>query len=647
MPKAFRLWIPFACCLGVLALVLLWISDTVLRLEASEGRARQEAATEAATRIALWRLEAATNDRLVDIALADESTQARFVRMRLRAGDDGFARPLGPVAPEDLAVAKGGMKAQSKGPPLPSALAARGALADALRKASAPQGGFIAGLDGQLQCNIPGNNAPLVANTADGNASSIQQAADTAGNRSQFGQGTQARQAIDAPAQMAQVQQRSNAYYAEDYRQRNALSTLNAAIQNDDNGDGNLFNRIALRQQAALSKSVAANNPSSANPASSLQPVKDGKPSVDLEAAAEAWTRAGAETLTPYRAAWIGNALCLLRPEPDGAVGCIWLDWPALSAWLLGQCRDLLPSARLVPTPDVTNASASDARLATLPVTLIPGQVPAATRASLSPMTLALAACWGFALLAAAGVAALLWGTARLSERRATFVSAVTHELRTPLTTFQLYTEMLARDMVPDPGRRQLYLETLQKESVRLIHLVENVLGFSRIERGRAPRRLESVTASELAERLRPHLEGRLAEAGMTLATDIPAADAALVLRTDATAVGQVLFNLADNAAKYAARPGSVVELRVSQRGKALAFTFADKGPGLAKSARRKLFQAFSRAAEEAAGDKPGVGLGLAFSRRLARSLGGDLVLDSSTPDGTSFTLLLPMNGGQ
>ena len=173
------------------------------------------------------------------------------------------------------------------------------------------------------------------------------------------------------------------------------------------------------------------------------------------------------------------------------------------------------------------------------------------------------------------------------------------------------------------------------------------MLGFSRIERGRAPRRLESVTAVELVERLRPHMDGRLAEAGMTLATDIPAADAARVLRTDATAVGQILFNLADNAAKYAASPGTTVELRVSRRGKALAFTLADKGPGLAKSARGELFQAFSRAAEEAAGDKPGVGLGLAFSRRLARSLGGDLVLDSSTPDGTSFTLLLPMNGGQ
>ena len=79
----------------------------------------------------------------------------------------------------------------------------------------------------------------------------------------------------------------------------------------------------------------------------------------------------------------------------------------------------------------------------------------------------------------------LLAGVVALSERRAAFVSSVTHELRTPLTTFRMYADMLARGMVPDAERRQQYLETLRTEAERLTHLVENVLSYARLERGR------------------------------------------------------------------------------------------------------------------------------------------------------------------
>ena len=86
-----------------------------------------------------------------------------------------------------------------------------------------------------------------------------------------------------------------------------------------------------------------------------------------------------------------------------------------------------------------------------------------------------------------------------LSERRGAFVSAVTHELRTPLTTFRMYAEMLAEGMVPSPEARQKYLETLRREADRLAHLVENVLQYARLERGRPGGRRENVTAGVAA----------------------------------------------------------------------------------------------------------------------------------------------------
>ncbi len=75
----------------------------------------------------------------------------------------------------------------------------------------------------------------------------------------------------------------------------------------------------------------------------------------------------------------------------------------------------------------------------------------------------------------------MLRGVLALSERRASFVSAVTHELRSPLTTFRMYAEMLAEGMVRDEQQRDRYLSTLRQEADRLSHLVDNVLQYARL----------------------------------------------------------------------------------------------------------------------------------------------------------------------
>src|SRR5207244_3898258 len=112
--------------------------------------------------------------------------------------------------------------------------------------------------------------------------------------------------------------------------------------------------------------------------------------------------------------------------------------------------------------------------------------------------------------------AGLLAGAVSLSERRAVFVSAVTHELRTPLTTFRTYTEMLARGMVAESSRAS-YLDTLCREAERLAHLTENVLFYSRLERGRGGAPNEVVDIGDVVARVEGRLAARVAEAGMTV----------------------------------------------------------------------------------------------------------------------------------
>jgi signal transduction histidine kinase len=350
-----------------------------------------------------------------------------------------------------------------------------------------------------------------------------------------------------------------------------------------------------------------------------------------------------------HRPLWLGERLLLARRvSVDGREylqGC-WLDWAGIEKWLLADIRDLLPQGRLEPL----GAKSTDPRarvLASLPVRLLPGALPSEARPFLSPISLSLLIAWACMLVAGVAVAVLLLGAVSLSERRAAFVSAVTHELRTPLTTFQLYSEMLAEGMVGDEAKRQHYLKTLCTEADRLSHLVENVLSYARLERGRPRGRAASIPLRDLVERVRERLARRAEQAGMTLALDVPEDASKLAVRADAGAVEQILLNLVDNASKYAA---DAADKRIhieavrspAFRQSSVLLRVRDHGPGLSEDARCHLFQPFSKSAREAAHSRPGVGLGLALSRRLARDMGGDLALDPSVPDGACFVLSLP-----
>ena len=118
-----------------------------------------------------------------------------------------------------------------------------------------------------------------------------------------------------------------------------------------------------------------------------------------------------------------------------------------------------------------------------------------------------------------------------------------------------------------------------------------------------------------------------------------------LSLCTDPAAVEQILFNLVDNACKYASHGEyKRIHLEISTTGRNVQFRVRDHGPGISRQGQRKLFLPFSKSVHEAASTAPGVGLGLALSRRLARDLGGSLTMENQVGDsGAVFLLQLPV----
>jgi signal transduction histidine kinase len=352
------------------------------------------------------------------------------------------------------------------------------------------------------------------------------------------------------------------------------------------------------------------------------------------------------------RAVWIGGELFLLRQVRHTLPGLsfetrivqgAWLDSAVLRARLLDEVRDLLPSGNLVPVAGADGLAAAPAED---PLALVSLPFRLERHESLLPAKVGigrpLAIGWIAVLLALAATAILVGGILRLSERRASFVSAVTHELRTPLTTFQLYSDMLHSGAVKEEKRGD-YFRTLQREASRLSHLVENVLAFSRIERGSARATPREIAAAGLVEPMLQRFTERLLEAGLSLHADLSAPAWQAVVKADLAAAEHVLFNLIDNAAKYAAGSSPpAVHLEAAVVGRYLELRVRDHGPGIPAKERRQVFRAFHKSAADAAESRPGVGLGLSLSRRLARANGGDLQLAPIT-GGACFVLTLPL----
>jgi signal transduction histidine kinase len=359
------------------------------------------------------------------------------------------------------------------------------------------------------------------------------------------------------------------------------------------------------------------------------------------------------------RPMWIGSKLILARRVTvDGQTkiqGC-WLDWPKIQQMLLAEVRQTIPNAQLVPVTRESEVQPGR-MLATLPVELV---VPEPTIASAimqfdvvaeeaevsppawSAIRVSLVIAWTCLVLATVATAVLLQGVIRLSERRGAFVAAVTHELRTPLTTFRMYAEMLSAGMVPSGEKRRQYLETLRVEADRLSHLVENVLAYARLERGKPGKRRELIQLRGLLDRVESRLGDRAAQADMELCIEANDDVKELTIYTDPGAVEQILFNLVDNACKYATpAEDRRIHLELENTAGEARIRVRDHGPGIAPEEAGRLFRPFSKSVVEAANSAPGVGLGLALCRRLAGALGGKLVLEP-TEAGASFLLTLP-----
>jgi PAS domain S-box-containing protein len=222
-----------------------------------------------------------------------------------------------------------------------------------------------------------------------------------------------------------------------------------------------------------------------------------------------------------------------------------------------------------------------------------------------------------------------------VDRMRSDFLSTVSHELRTPLTAIKGFAEILVESWASVPDDRKLeFVQRINNAGARLDYLIEDLLDFSRLERGQ----LKIVLEPHLVRGL---LDETLRRAGSVLSNHVLSLDVPddLWVLADKTAFIRVLENLLTNAAKFAPA-GSEIEISAAMADGEVLLSVRDHGVGIAPEHHDLVFERFHRVPATAA-SQPGTGIGLAIVKQFTEAQGGHVSLDSEPGKGSTFTLHL------
>jgi signal transduction histidine kinase len=220
------------------------------------------------------------------------------------------------------------------------------------------------------------------------------------------------------------------------------------------------------------------------------------------------------------------------------------------------------------------------------------------------------------------------------------FVANVSHELRTPLTAVKGTVETLRDGAVHDTKVRDLFLETIEKETDRLIRLVNDLLILTRADSEALNLQLDRVDMLRLVDRVVSRLAPQAEAEGLLLQVQKSTEEG--VAWADPDRVEQVLVNLLDNAIKYSL-PGGAIVVEVGDRPPdRVQVQVRDEGIGIPAEELDRIGERFYRADKARSRAEGGSGLGLAIARALVQAHGGNLRLDSREGSGTVVIFTLP-----
>jgi len=236
----------------------------------------------------------------------------------------------------------------------------------------------------------------------------------------------------------------------------------------------------------------------------------------------------------------------------------------------------------------------------------------------------------------------------RANELKSVFISNVTHELKTPLSLIRMFGELLATGRTSDADAAREYAEIITRESDRLSRLIDNVLDFARIERGKAAYDFAEGDLGTAVERAVDLVRYRAEQAGVSLEMEVDRELPPMML--DENAMTLLLLNLLENALKYGVSgdQGGQIQVDVEARGQdEVSLSVADRGAGVPAEELGRLFDRFYRGAGSRVAGTRGSGIGLSLVKHIAEAHGGKVEVQSEEGEGTVFTVIMPRRGAR
>ncbi|MFO1421869.1 MAG: PAS domain S-box protein [Candidatus Competibacteraceae bacterium] len=224
------------------------------------------------------------------------------------------------------------------------------------------------------------------------------------------------------------------------------------------------------------------------------------------------------------------------------------------------------------------------------------------------------------------------------AQTKAAFLANMSHEIRTPMNAILGMTH-LALKTEPTPLQRD-YLVKIQRSGQHLLGLINDILDFSKIEAGKLGIEQTDFDLNHLLDNVTNMMAEKVADKGLqlrvTVAPDVPSR-----LVGDPLRLGQVLINYANNAIKFTERGEIAIAVRVAaplaEEGVLLHFAVRDTGIGISAEQLPLLFQSFQQADASTTRQYGGTGLGLAISKRLVELMGGEVGVESTPGQGSTF----------
>jgi signal transduction histidine kinase len=229
---------------------------------------------------------------------------------------------------------------------------------------------------------------------------------------------------------------------------------------------------------------------------------------------------------------------------------------------------------------------------------------------------------------------------AELNEMKSFFVSSVSHDLKTPITSIKIFTDML-KNLNQSSEKSLNYLNIIDGESTRLTRLIDNVLDYTRIEKGVKEYNFENVQLNEIVKETVAIMEYQLRMNRFECQVNYSEEDHFIC--ADKDSVKEAVINLISNAIKYSREKKEIFVRTFSLNG-FNGIEVKDSGIGIASEELKNIFEPFFRSKYLKGKKVGGTGIGLSIVKHIVDAHKGNIEVKSEPGKGTCFTMLFPMN---